>query len=405
MILVVGAGIVGLATADALLADGHAVTVVDRAPAGDKASFGNAGGLGTSEVVPASIPGLLWKVPGWLADPLGPLSLRPAHLPAMLPWLLRFMRAGRPAEVERITTALASLCRRAADDYRPLLQRLDLAGDLHERGALTVYETRAGFERDRASWDLKGRHGVAWSEMSGDEARRLEPALGRIVEHAVMIPDWAHFSDPKRIVDGLRENLVQRGVEFVTGEATGFDGKALLLQDGQRLDFATAVVAAGAWSPRLAAQLGDRVLLESERGYNTTLPASGVDLSREVIFGERQFVATPLSIGLRIGGAAEFAGLDAPANYRRSKTLVELARLYFPDLCTEGGTQWMGHRPTTPDSLPVIGRSPRRNDIVYAFGHGHTGLTLGPTTGLLVADLIADRAPTLDLYPFSVARF
>ena len=403
--VVIGAGIVGLSTAYHLHADGHAVTVVDRDPEGDRASSGNAGGIGISEIVPASVPGLIWRVPGWLVDPLGPLSVRWRHLPALLPWLWRFLRSGDPAEVERITAALATLAARCYDDLVPLLATLGLSADLHRLGALTVYETTAGFARDRAEWNLKRRHGIVAEELTGEQAREREPALGPLVRYAIATPQWAHVSDPAGITRRLLQWLATRGVAVRRGEALGAEGRMLRLSDGSELPFAALIVAAGAWSGRLARSFGDRVLLESERGYNTTLPAPGVELRAEVIFGERKFVATPLAMGLRIGGAAEFAGLEAPPEPARCDALLALAKLYLPGLRAEGGTRWMGHRPTTPDSLPVIGRSPRRRDVLYAFGHGHTGLTLGPTTGRLVADLVAGRSPPLDLAPFAIGRF
>jgi D-amino-acid dehydrogenase len=151
--------------------------------------------------------------------------------------------------------------------------------------------------------------------------------------------------------------------------------------------------------------LGDHVLLESERGYNTTLPRPGLALEREVIFAERKFVVTPLSIGLRIGAAAEFGGLNAQPNYKRAEALVRLASRYLPALQSEGGTAWAGHRPATPDSLPVIGVSPRHNQVFYAFGHGHLGLTQAATTGKLVSDLVAGRRPPLDMEPYAISRF
>lgn len=202
-VVIVGAGIVGLACADALLQEGYRVSIVDRDPAGDKASFGNASGLGVSEVLPASVPGLLWKVPRWLVDPLGPLALKPSHFPAMVPWLWRFMRSGRPGEMQRIAAALAVLCGRAKADYRPVLRRIGFEAELFEVGALTVYESDAGFAAEQPVWDMKRRLGVESRAMSGDEARALEPELGPLVRHAVMIPEWSHFSDPKRLVDTL----------------------------------------------------------------------------------------------------------------------------------------------------------------------------------------------------------
>ncbi len=404
-VLVIGTGIVGLSCARALLADGHQVTIVDRDPAGDKASFGNAGGIGITEVIPASVPGLTWKVPGWLCDPLGPLSLRLRHLPALTPWLWRFLRSGTWTEVERLSAALAGLANRTYDDFLPLLTDLDLMGDLHQVGALWVYETEAGFKADGRYHDIRRRHGIVCEEMSGEAARAMEPALSDNVRHAIFTPQWSHVSDPKRIVDRLRTHLEARGVIIAAGEVVGIDSDRVKTADGRSILFDRLVIAAGAWSGRLARLVGDRALIESERGYNTTLPNPNVSLGREVIFAERQFVATPLDMGLRIGGAAEFAGLEAPAKFARSDVLAELARRYLPGLNTEGGTRWMGHRPTTPDSLPVIGRSPRRENVFYAFGHSHTGLTFGPTTGRLISELIAGRPQSVDLAPFSIKRF
>jgi D-amino-acid dehydrogenase len=403
--LVIGAGIVGLCCARALLREGHIVTVVDRDPAGDKVSFGNAGGLGITEILPAATPGAIWQAPRWLVDPLGPLSVRPAHLPRLLPWLRRFLRSARAGEATRITAALAGLLAPVYDDMLPLLAELGLSGDLHRVGALWVYDTEAGFERDAVSHNMRRRYGIKVEAISVAEARRLEPALTGAIARAVITPAWSHVSDPKRIVDRLRENLQAQGVSMLRHEATGVDGGAVITGAGERIAFDRLVVAAGAWSGRIAWAAGDRALIESERGYNATLPTPGVHLSREVIFAERQFVATPLDMGLRIGGAAEFAGLEAPPNWRRSEALMTLARRYLSDLDTRGARLWMGNRPTTPDSLPVIGRSARQPGVFYAFGHGHLGLTLGPTTGRLVADLVAGRIASIDLAPFSITRF
>lgn len=404
-VLIAGAGIIGLSAARALLAEGHSVTIVDRDPAGDKASFGNAGGLGVTEIVPASVPGLVWKVPGWLCDPLGPLSVRPAHFPKLVPWLARFMQSSSQSEMLRITKALAALTAPVYDDYMPLLEELKLTHELHQVGALWVYETEAAFKADAFDRDLRRSYGIVFDELDGYEARRLEPALGKAVVRAAMTPQWSHFDDPKRVVDRLREFVVAQGVKLVSGEAVAIESKQLRLATGKAVDFDQLIIATGAWSARLAKSIGDRVLLESERGYNITIPNSGVSLTREVIFAERKFVATPMDMGLRIGGAAEFAGLETAPNYARSNALAKLARIYLPDLKSEEGTRWMGHRPTTPDSLPVIGRSPHRDDVIHAYGHSHGGLTLGPTTARLIADLVARRQSAIDLSPFSVSRF
>jgi glycine/D-amino acid oxidase-like deaminating enzyme len=413
-VVVVGAGIVGIATAYYLVREGAAVTVVDRAPEGDKASFGNAGGIAVTEIVPASVPGVAWRVPGWLLDPLGPLAVRPAHALKLIPWLWRFSQAGTPKQVSRIASALSALNNRVYADLRPMLAETGLSGELNERGALTVYESEQGFRSDAEEWTLKRDRGIAINNLTGEQARDMEPALGTIVHRAVFTPQWSHINDPKRLVDSLREWLRIHGVTFVTGDVIDISDPGggtpqvnlqVNMADGRSIAAKNVVVAAGAWSGELAQRLGDRVLLESERGYNTTLPDPGVTLSREVIFAERKFVATPLSCGLRIGGAAEFGGLHAEPNFKRSQALVTLATRYLPGLKLRGGTNWAGHRPATPDSLPVIGASPRHGQVFYAFGHGHLGLTQAATTGRLISNLIRGEPTPIDLSPYSIRRF
>ncbi len=410
-LIVVGAGIVGLAIAYHLVADGAAVTIVDRDPEGDRASHGNAGGIAVSEVVPASVPGLLWKVPGWLVDPLGPLAIRPRHAPKLARWLWRFARAGRPAAVERIAAALSALNGRTYDDLMPMLAATGLTGELHRDGALTIYESRSGLKRDGAAWALKRRHGIEATILGRSDLLALEPSLGPGVEWGVFTPQWSHVADPEHLVTSLRAWLRARGVAVVSGAVTAIEGgtseggNIVRLADGRALAAAGVVVAAGAWSGRLAKGLCDAVPLESERGYTTTIPDPGVALRREIIFAERRFVATPLRHGLRIGGAAEFGGLDALPDHARSKALVRLAARALPGLRATGGVEWAGHRPATPDSLPVIGRSTRHDTIFYAFGHGHLGLTQAATTGRLIADLVAGRPPPIDLAPYAISRF
>lgn len=408
--MIVGAGIVGLSCALAAQRDGWRVTLVDRDFEGDRASHGNAGGIAVSECVPLSLAGMGIKPLKWLLDPLGPLAIRPQHAPRLLPWYLALRKASQPRHHARIGDALAALNRRALADIEAMLAELGLSADLHQRGALTVYETDRAFHDDQPAWDFKRERGVRWRVVPQAALRDLEPALAPVFKHAVMLEDWAHIDDPKRIVDTLRARVVAQGATLITADVVGLavpgaDAAGVVLRDGNTVSADRVVVAAGAWSARLASTLGDRALVESERGYNTTLPASAHRLSREVIFAERLFVATPLAVGLRIGGAAEFAGLEAPANYRRSDALLQLARRYLPGLDESAAEQWMGHRPTTPDSLPVIGASAHSDRVLYAFGHGHLGLTQSATTAALIADLLGNRVPGMDLRPYAITRF
>jgi D-amino-acid dehydrogenase len=408
-IIVVGAGIVGLACAEALLHRGYRVTVVDGDHEGDKASHGNAAGIAVTECVPASSPSVFVRAPLWLADPLGPLAVRWRHAPRLIPWLLRFSRVATAAEMRRIASALASLNARTYDDLLPMLERNALSSDLRRLGALTVYETEDGFAADRDEWALKREHGVDWRVVNGDEARAMEPALGPIVRRAVFTPQWSQVAEPKRLHLKLLGALGKRGAALVRGEARRLTsserGAVVTLNGGDIVAGDVVVVAAGVWSRPLAASVGDRVSLESERGYNTTLPTPGVAVQREIIFAQRKFVATPIDSGLRIGGAAEFGGLDAAPNMKRADALLKLARRYLPGLNEDGGVAWSGHRPATPDSLPVIGRSPHAPRVLYAFGHGHLGLTQAATTARLIADMVDDRKPLIDLAPFAISRF
>jgi D-amino-acid dehydrogenase len=409
-LVVVGAGVIGLACARRAQQLGWQVALLDRDFEGDRASHGNAGGIAVSESTPIAVSAFSLKAVRWLLDPLGPLAIRLRHAPRLLPWLRAFHQVGEPGNFRRISRALAALNDRVYADLLPMLNDLGLSGQLHRRGALTVYETDAAFAADAAEWAWKRELGVRWSPVSAEALRALEPALAPVFRHGVMLEDWAHVDDPLNIVRALRERVRGDGGRLVSADAVRVSlddprKPAVVDRDGRRHPGDRVVVAAGAWSGALARTLGDPVLLESERGYNTTLPAAAGMLSREVIFAERKFVATPLAVGMRIGGAAEFAGLDAPPNYRRSDALLALARRYLPGMDERGARRWMGNRPATPDSLPVLGPSNASGQVLYAFGHGHLGLTQAATTAAIVGSLLAGEEPGIDLAPYSISRF
>jgi D-amino-acid dehydrogenase len=409
-VVVIGSGIVGLACAWSALRDGATVTIIDRDFEGDRTSHGNAGGIAVTESTPISVNGLYMKALKWLFDPLGPLALDWKHVPSALPWFMEFQRSGNKDRFREISLALAQLNNRVYDDIVPMFEDIGAMDSFYRRGALTVYETDEAFVADQHEWEFKRDLGVRWHAMSADEVRDCEPSLAPVFRHGVFLDDWSHIGDPKRLVTQLRERVKQLGATFVVGAVKALDladalAPAAVTETGERVKGRRLVVATGAWSAALAGSIGDRVLLDSERGYNTTLPAHGISLSREVIFAERKFVATPLDIGVRIGGAAEFAGLKAPPNYKRSDALLALGKRFLPGINDKGAVKWMGHRPATPDSLPVIGQSPRAPSVIYAFGHGHLGLTQSATTGALVADLLANRTPGIGLEPYSISRF
>jgi D-amino-acid dehydrogenase len=408
-VIVLGAGVVGLACAWAARRDGFAVTIIDQDFDGDRASHGNAGGIGVTESTPITMPNP-WKLLQMLANQLGPLRVRPAQFFKSFPWFWSLMLASRPHVVRASAEALASLNMRVYDDFLPMLDDIGARQWLYRRGALIVFESDTSFRAACPVWTQRAELGVKFERLDCNDIRELEPSLAPVFPRGLFLPDWSHVADPKRIVDAMCSKVAQMGVKLEQGYIAhvaprGPRNVEVALADGRSLRANRVIVAMGAWSGRIANQLGDRVLLESERGYNTTVDAGSVSLFREVIFNDRSFVATPLDIGIRIGGGAEFAGLTAAPNYKRCDALLTLGQRFLPGLGDKNARRWMGHRPSTPDGLPVIGPSASNDAIVYAFGHGHLGLTHAATTGRLVTGILRGTAPTIPLAPFSVKRF
>ena len=409
-VLVIGAGIVGLACAFYLNAQGYRVRIIHEADLDASTSCGNAGGVAVADFIPMSGPGVIFKTPQWLIDPLGPLSIRARYLPHLIPWFWHFMRSGTKAKRKVLSEAMASLMQTALDDHNSVLAASNLGHLMQKKGTLFVYRSEQGRLADKAAWDLRRDCGVEFEALNRQGVLKYEPALGPLAPCGYRVEEWAHYRDPAEIVSELANHLKAQGVLFeqaqvdrIHFEGTRPAGVKLLNEKWLRGD--QIIVAAGAWSTALSRQLGDPFPLESERGYNTTLPDPGIEVRSFVTFSEDHFVMTPMQMGLRIGGAVEFAGLKAPPNYGRSKALLRLAKRYLPDLNTEGGTEWMGNRPATPDSLPVISPSRDHDNVFYAFGHGHLGLTGSMTTGRVIADLVAGKTPDIDLSPFHIGRF
>jgi D-amino-acid dehydrogenase len=408
-IAIVGAGIVGICAAAYLAEAGHAVTVFDRTGVCEETSSGNAAAFAFSDVLPLAQKGMIRNLPKWLADPLGPLSIPPAYLPKLLPWLWRFWRAGAPRHYEHALAAQAAMMRLAEAEWSGLMQRSGTGTMLREDGSLELYESEAAFRASLPGWAARERFGIAHRHVEGDELAALQPGLSPRFVRGTFVPGWKTVADPKLLGKAVWAYAEKKGARFekATVKRIGAETSAALLEfgDGSRKRARRLIVAAGAWSHRLAAGLGDHIPLETERGYNTTLPAGAFDVKRQLIFSDHGFVITPLSTGLRVGGAVELAGLERPPNFARSKAMLEKARRFLPGLDPSGGREWMGYRPSLPDSLPVIGRAATALNIVYAFGHGHLGLTQAAATGRLVRDLVTEQAAPIDLSPFSPQRF
>jgi len=410
---VIGAGIVGVCAASCLQRDGHSVFLVEAAEPGRGASFGNAGCFNGSSVTPVAMPGVIANVPRWLFDPLGPLSLRWSYLPTIAPWLLRFIRAATPEKVCAAARALRPLVGPTLEALQPLVSAAGAEDLVHRLGHLYVYRSAESLEKDRLAWDLRRQNGVEVDEFDADELRQLEPALSRDYVRGLLVRENGHTSNPLALVERLLGHFLRSGGELMRARAHGFrvEGRRLaaIATDAGELPADAAVVCAGAFSKPLAAALGDKVPLETERGYHLMIRDPEAMPRIPTADADGKFVATPMEEGLRFAGTVELAGLEAPPDWRRAHILLEQGRRMLPGLAAahreERISVWMGHRPSLPDSLPVVGASRATPDVVYAFGHGHVGMTAAPMTGKIVADLVAGRPPSIDIAPFAAGRF
>jgi D-amino-acid dehydrogenase len=408
-VIVVGAGVVGLSAALALRARGQTVTVLDREGPAAGASAGNAGAFAFTDILPLASPGILRKAPKWLLDPLGPLSVPPAYALRIAPWMYRFWRACAPSRVAASTRAQTALMDLSKAELEPFLAATGLLAMLRKEGNLQVYETEAEFRASLPGWQARADHGIDFRHMDPEEMAEVQPGLSPRFTRGTFTPGWYSITDPKDYTLALAERLRAQGGEVTRGEVVALApdgaGVTLTLADGQTRRAAQVVLAAGAHSHRLARKMGERIPLETERGYNTTLPGDAFDLRTQITFGGHGFVITRLASGIRVGGAVELGGLDLPPNFRRSEAMLKKAQSFLPGLRPTGGVQWMGFRPSLPDSLPAIGKARASSRVIYAFGHGHLGLTQSAGTARLVADLVTGTAPAIDMTPFSPQRF
>lgn len=406
---VIGAGIIGLAIAFKLTQAGQSVLILDKGGMGEGASSGNAGAFAFADVEPMASPAMLLKSPRWLLDPMGPLSVPLSYAPKMAPWMAQFARACLPDAHAASTKAQAALMDLAKRETEPMFKDAGLSHHLRREGALYLYAGQLAFDAAADVWRVRAKYGVAFEPVTGARLAELQPGLGSRYTHAMFVPNWMMVSDPFEITKALGEQTVSQGAKFRQAKVArlqpGEEANTITLDDGETITARQTVVAGGAWSGELAAKLGDRIPLEAERGYNTTLPADAFDLKRQLVVPADGYVITPLATGVRVGGAAEFAGFKRPPDYRRSAMMLKKSESVMLGLKTAGGKQWMGFRPSLPDTLPVISRSTASPRVMYAFGHGHLGLTQCAATAVLVRDLALGTPSSIDVHPYRAERF
>ena len=407
-VTIIGAGIVGVCSAAWLQRQGFKVTLIDAGPVGEGSSFGNAGNLSPGAVVPYMIPGFLKELPGWFAQN-GPLAVRPGYFLKVLPWLLTAVKTSRAETAMKTSRAMHALHGGTLEAYDALTRNTAAAALIEHCGQLYVSTKIDAAQGSTIAQRMREIAGVKYTLLDHMEIRELEPALAPIFKSGMLLPDNGRCKNPHELVRLIAAEAERNGATVLRGKVTGFqsNGKFIrsIVVDGQAQAVERVVIAAGAASGRLSAQLGTPLPVEAERGYHITIGDPGVTPRIPVSNVDAKFVCSPMNMGLRVAGTAEFAGYDAEPNWRRAELLEAQARAMFPGLNMEKVTRWMGRRPSLPDGLPVLGAAPGFANAFFAFGNSHFGMSAGPVMGKVVAELVAGRTASIDIAPFSAKRF
>lgn len=408
-VLVLGAGIVGICNALALQEKGYQVTLIDKNEPSDATSFGNAGVISQWACIPQSMPGLWKNVPKWLLDPNGPLSIRWSYFPRMMPWLIEFLKAGNINRIPAIADAMFNLNRPNLDIYRELLKGTGEENLIKDCSYLYVSRKEWGINLNGLEWKLRKERGVPFEQITGDAAREIEPDLSSDIKSAALIKNQGRTLNPGRLGKVLAAKAISLGVCFIKAEVKkiipldggGYD----VSTDQQKQTADTVVLTAGVWSAKLLEALGVHVPLEAERGYHLLFKDPGISLTHSVLDTDNKFVSSSMEMGLRSAGTAEFAGIDASPDYRRAYIFKDHAKSLFPKLNMDTIDEWMGRRPSSPDSVPYIGEVTGYPRLFYGFGHGHLGLTGAPMTGRMITALVANEPLNIDMSPYRLDRF
>lgn len=407
--LVIGAGAVGLSAAIHLGRRGWRVTVLDEGQPGGGASHGNSGMLVADTAMPTSQPGMIQKVPRWLTDPMGPLTVKAAYLPRAMPWLWRYLRAGTRRQVFYASGALRELNRRTFSGWADLLHPADMGRLVRQDGQVYLWENLGTAPPPGIEDEIRAMLGIEAEILGPDQIRQFYPGIARTACHGLLIRGNGHTVDPGSLTRALAERFLaecgaighERVLKLWPHEGGGWNAMTNVTNHAADV----IVVAAGAWSARLLRPLDIAIPLETERGYHVMLPEPSVRLGMPILSKTGYFGMSSMAGGLRVSGTVEIAGLEAPPTLRRAENLLVQVKRLFPALEHGEPIYWMGHRPSTPDSLPVIGPIGHLTGLYGCFGHGHAGMTGAPASGQLLAQLVAGERPSFDPAPYSATRF
>ncbi len=407
-VTIIGAGMVGLCCALSLQERGYRVHILDKVAPAEGCSFGNAGILASSSCIPLSMPGLWRDIPEWLADPDGPMAINWGYLPRLAPWLLKFIHSGRRENLDAVAAAMLAVNAPSVEMYRHLLAQRGHEQLIKDASWIFIYNRPQEINLNALDWQTRIRFGAEVAQLNRQELAALEPDISPAYQAAVEIRHQGLTVNPARLGKSLAECILDQGGHISRCEvhrlSTTGGGTRLETSMGE-FQASQLIICAGAWSAELARQLGCHIPLESERGYHLTIENPGVKLNNTVTVAKNMFAMTSMEMGLRCAGTTELGGLKSPPNYRRARNLGKIAQRVLPGLKIERSSEWMGHRPSVPDSVPVISRLPGYEKVFIACGHGHLGLTAAPMTGRIMASLLMDEPTNLDTRPYRAERF
>ena len=408
-VAVIGAGIVGVSTALWLVRDGHRVTLIDRSEPGEGTSYGNGGVLASCSIVPVTVPGLVRKAPRMLMSRSQPLFLKWPYLPRLAPWLAKYLSHANEEDTRRIAAALMPIVGESLAEHQALAGGTRAERWIVPSDYLFIYDSRTHFEGDAFGWSIRRNAGFEWEELEGEAFRAYDPSFSNKLDFAARMGNHGRISDPGQYVKDLAAEAEAGGARILKADVEDIvhaNGKVTGVRtQGQTVPCDAAVLATGVWSRPLCAKLGFKVPIESERGYHMEFWSPSITPRSPVMIASGKFVITPMEGRLRAAGIVEFGGLEAPPSPRPFELLKRGLTAAIPGIRWSETTQWMGHRPAPTDSIPVIGEVPGVKGAYAGFGHHHIGLTGGPKTGRLLAQIVTGRKPNIDLTPYSPARF
>lgn len=406
-VIVVGAGITGVAVAVNLRRLGSTVTLVDKVFPGslEQASFGNAGLLARSGIVPLSTPGLLKKIPRMISDAESPLFIKLTHIPKLIPWFIPFLKSASKSKLKAIIPALDSLTNDTVEQHQMLAHGTGAEEFIKQGNFAFLYKSEACYEDDDFSRKVKSDFGYKCKKITLPEIKIMDENISASYNVGCVFNNHGWITDPGLYLKTIFNSYKQDGGIFVKSEVTDIFDNGVKFKGGKTIIADKIVLATGAWSNRFRLNLGFKPRIEGERGYHVFFKGANRVPPFPIMVTDGKFIITPMKGGIRCAGVIEFNRLDAPPSSEPIKLIMKKIKEIYEDLEFEEAITWMGHRPSTPDSLPLIGSVTDHPNIICAFGGQHVGLTIGPKVGLLVADLIHKKLNNFNLSPFRPDRF